>query len=471
MIRGKAGALDSTGTGMEQHGERRVWMRLWLFSLLVIACTYLTPFFFEWIPLNIFLRDARGISDWSFSADRFWRSSVVPHCFFSGYILSMWLASGWLASGDTLERRIWWIVAAEVGIVLYLISLELLQVLIPGRTISGGDVLIHLIAYTVGAALGGSLVYCFRFAHSSLHFSLQCIGVWVFVLIYLSIYPISLRTDRSGSLMEGFLLSLKEMPRKSDMLANLLLGCPIALLYLNALGEQTDSRKGLIKGMRPVVSVLTFVFIAALSVEAIQYFFAERHPSLYDILFQVLGAASVCGIFMRLNWGRIGIHRQVLECLAGLRSSGVALIAFSVGFLIFEWTPWFPSIEVSTIKESVWELVLPLTTPDYPWDLHWEASRLGIAFVFACSVTISISWYMLLRSSRNAIQPTIKIMSMVSFYCLAVELGKVVISTKNATPLLILSSFFGGLSVFLVVLVVENWDQTVGMKSNNKVEK
>jgi hypothetical protein len=62
-------------------------------------------------------------------------------------------------------------------------------------------------------------------------------------------------------------------------------------------------------------------------------------------------------------------------------------------------------------------------------------------------------------------------MSMVSFYGLAVELGKVVISTKNATPLLILSSFFGGLSVFLVVLVVENWDQTVGMKSNNKVEK
>jgi hypothetical protein len=52
-----------------------------------------------------------------------------------------------------------------------------------------------------------------------------------------------------------------------------------------------------------------------------------------------------------------------------------------------------------------------------------------------------------------------------------VELGKVVISTKNATPLLILSSFFGGLSVFLVVLVVENWDQTVGMKSNKKVEK
>jgi hypothetical protein len=78
---------------------------------------------------------------------------------------------------------------------------------------------------------------------------------------------------------------------------------------------------------------------------------------------------------------------------------------------------------------------------------------------------------MFLRSTRNAIQPTITIMSMVSFYGLAVELGKVFISTKNATPLLILSSFFGGLSVFLVVLVVENWDQTVGMKSNNKVEK
>jgi len=451
---------------MDQHGERRFWMLLWLFSLLVIACTYLTPFFFEWIPLKIFIRDARGISDWSFSADRFWRSSVVPHCFFSGYILSMWLALGY-----TLERRIWWIVAAAGGMVLYLISLELLQVLIPGRTISGGDVLIHLIAYTAGAALGGSLVYCFRFTHSSLHFSLQCIGVWVFVLIYLSIYPISFKTDRSGSLMESFLLSLKEIPSKSDILANLLLGCPIALLYLDALGAQADSRKGLTKVDCPLVSVLTLVFIAALSVETIQYFFAERHPSLYDILFQMLGAASVCGIFMRLQLGRIGIHRQVLEWLEGLRSSGVALIAFSVGFLIFEWTPWFPSIELSTMKESVKELVLPLTTPDYPWDLHWAANRLGIASVFACSVTISISWYMFLRSNRNAIQPTIKIMSMVSFYGLAVELGKVVISTKNATPLLILSSFFGGLSVFLVVLVVENWDQTVGMKSNKKVEK
>jgi hypothetical protein len=255
------------------------------------------------------------------------------------------------------------------------------------------------------------------------------------------------------------------------MLANLLLGCPIALLYLDALGAQTDSRKGLTKGMRPVVFIVTFVFIAALSVETIQYFFAERYPSLYDILFQVLGAASVCGIFMRLYPARIGIHRQVLECLVGLRSSGIALIAFTVGFLIFEWTPWFPSIELSTIKESVKELVLPLTTPDYPWDLHWEASRLGIAFVFGCSVTISISWYMLLRSNRDAIQPTIKIMSMVSFYGLAVELGKVVISTKNATPLLILSSFFGGLSVFLMVLVVENWEQTVGIKSNTEIEK
>jgi VanZ family protein len=355
--------------------------------------------------------------------------------------------------------------------VLYLISLELLQVLIPGRTISGGDVLIHLIAYTAGAALGGSLVYCFRFTHSSLHFSLQCIGVWVFVLIYLSIYPISFKTDRSGSLMESFLLSLKEIPSKSDILANLLLGCPIALLYLDALGAQADSRKGLTKVDCPLVSVLTLVFIAALSVETIQYFFAERHPSLYDILFQVLGAASVCGIFMGLNRGRIGIHRQVLEFLVGLRSSGVALIAFSVGFLIFEWTPWFPSIELSTIKESVKELVLPLTTPDYPWDLHWETSRLGISFVFACSVTISTSWYMLLRSNRNAIQPTIKIMSMISFYGLAVELGKVVISSKNATPLLVLSSFFGGLSVFLMVLVVENWEQTVRIKSNTEVEK
>jgi len=203
MIRGKAEALDSTGIGMEQRGERRFWMLLWFFSLLVIACTYLTPFFFEWIPLNIILRDAGGIADWSFSADRFWRSSVVPHCFFSGYILSMCLASG-----DTLERRIWWVVAAAGGIVLYFISLELLQVLIPGRTISGGDVLIHLIAYTAGAALGGSLVYGLRFTHSNLHFSLQCIGVWVFVLIYLSIYPISLTTDRSGSLMESFLPSL-----------------------------------------------------------------------------------------------------------------------------------------------------------------------------------------------------------------------------------------------------------------------
>jgi VanZ family protein len=377
----------------------------------------------------------------------------------------------WLALGYTLERRIWWIVAAAGGMVLYLISLELLQVLIPGRTISGGDVLIHLIAYTAGAALGGSLVYCFRFTHSSLHFSLQCIGVWVFVLIYLSIYPISFKTDRSGSLMESFLLSLKEIPSKSDILANLLLGCPIALLYLDALGAQADSRKGLTKVDCPLVSVLTLVFIAALSVETIQYFFAERHPSLYDILFQVLGAASVCGIFMGLNRGRIGIHRQVLEFLVGLRSSGVALIAFSVGFLIFEWTPWFPSIELSTIKESVKELVLPLTTPDYPWDLHWETSRLGISFVFACSVTISTSWYMLLRSNRNTIQPTIKIMSMISFYGLAVELGKVVISSKNATPLLVLSSFFGGLSVFLMVLVVENWEQTVRIKSNTEVEK
>ena len=464
MIRDKAEALDSTGIGMEQRGERRFWMLLWFFSLLVIACTYLTPFFFEWIPLNIILRDAGGIADWSFSADRFWRSSVVPHCFFSGYILSMCLASG-----DTLERRIWWIVAAAGGIVLYFISLELLQVLIPGRTISGGDLLIHLIAYTAGAALGGSLVYGLRFTHSNLHFSLQCIGVWVFVLIYLSIYPISLTTDRSGSLMESFLPSLKEIPRTSDMLANLLLGCPVAILYLDALGAQTDSRNRLTKGIRSVVSVLTFVFIAALSAETLQYFFAERHPSLYDILFQVLGAATVCGILIRLNWDRIGIHRQVLECLVELRSSAVALIAFSVGFLIFEWTPWFPSIELSTIKESVKEMVLPFTTPDYPWDLHWEASSLGIAFVFACSVTISISWYMLLRSNRNAIQPTIKIMSMVSFYGLAVELGKVVISTKNATPLLVLSSFFGGLSVFLVVLVVENWEQAVGMKSNNSV--
>lgn len=463
MSGGKADAFDASGVSA---GERRFWMLLWLLSLLVIACTYLTPFFFEWIPLTIFIRDAQGIANWSFSADRFWRSSVVPHCFFSGYILSMWLALGY-----TLERRLWWIVAATGGIVLYLISLEVLQVLIPGRTISGGDVLIHLIAYAAGAVLGGLLLYCFGFADSGLHFSLTSIGVWVLVLVYLSIYPISLKTERSGSLIESFLLSLKKVPRTSDMLSNLLLGCPIALLYLDALGAQADSRNGLTKGMRPVVSVLTLVFIAALSVETIQYFFAERYPSLYDILFQVLGAASVCGIFMRLCWGQIGIQRKLLECLVRLHSSGIALIAFSVGFLIFEWTPWFPSIELSIIKEGVRELVLPFKTPDYPWDLHWEASRLGIAFIFACSVTTGISWYMLLRSNRNSIQQTIRIMSMVSFYGLAVELGKIVISTKNATPLLVLSSFFGGLSVFLVVLVVESWEQTFGIKSDTEVEK
>ena len=459
------GKADVFGTSGVRAGERRFWMLLWLLSLLVIACTYLTPFFFEWIPLTIFIRDAQGIANWSFSADRFWRSSVAPHCFFSGYILSMLLAVG-----DGVVRRPQQILAVTSGTFLYLLSLELLQVLIPGRTISGGDVLIHLIAYSAGALLGFLLYYCVGYTDKGMHFPLKCLGVWVFVLVYLSIYPISLKTDGNRSLLNRFLFASREIPSKSDVLANFLLGWPSAWLYLEAVGTRSDRKLTPAKSVQTVVCVLAIVFFTALFVETIQHFFAERYPSFYDILLQVLGAASVCWIFMRFRANRIGIHLQLLEALGRLTSRSVALIAFSIGFLVFEWTPWFPSIEVSTIKDGVRELVLPFVTSNYPWDLHWEANRLGIAFVFACSAATGIFWYMLLRSNRNRIRSSMTLMAIAPFYGLAVELGKVLISTKNVTPLLVLSCFLAGLLVFIGILVLENREKKVWENSNSGVD-
>ena len=170
---------------------------------------------------------------------------------------------------------------------------------------------------------------------------------------------------------------------------------------------------------------------------------------------------------MRFRTNRIGIHLQLLEALGRLTSRSVALISFSIGFLVFEWTPWFPSIEVSTIKDGVRELVLPFVTSNYPWDLHWEANRLGIAFVFACSAATGIFWYMLLRSNRNRIRSSMTLMAIAPFYGLAVELGKVLISTKNVTPLLVLSCFLAGLLVFIGILVLENREKKVWENSNS----
>jgi CBS domain containing-hemolysin-like protein len=70
----------------ETKGEARFWFLVWLLSLLVIAFTYLSPFFFEWISARIFIRELHSIWDWGFSWNRFWKSLVAPHCFFSGFV-------------------------------------------------------------------------------------------------------------------------------------------------------------------------------------------------------------------------------------------------------------------------------------------------------------------------------------------------------------------------------------------------
>jgi VanZ family protein len=431
-------------------GEHRFWLLLWIMSLVVVFCTYLNPLFFENIPWGIFCRDVQGIMNLHFSSQRFWQSVVVPHCFFSGYTLTMLVQVG-RSRFDRFRRAIRFFSV----VVLYLILIELIQVLVPGRTISGGDILIHLIAYGAGILMGVVLLNYIKFTEHSLHFPWKCIVGWLFVLVYLSIYPIELRAEAKGSLTKVFLHSVAEFPAKSDMLANILLGMPIALLYLAGNRDLKDPISHHPRNWRAILGITSMVLGAAMFVETMQYFFDQRHPSLYDVVFQGLGSALAIGICAYYS---VDCRRLLLEFigfLGYLKKSHVGLLAFAIGFLVFEWTPWFPSIEISAIKHGLRDLVLPLTPVEYPWDLHWEASKWNALFVFLASLLTGVAWYIVLKGSQKKIMADSFLYNSASFYGLFVELGKVIVSTKNATPILVIATLIAGLLVRVSIAILE----------------
>lgn len=433
--------------------------------MLVVLCTYLTPFFFESLNLGSFLSYAKGLSDWSFSSSRFWKSIVVPHCFFSGFCGVMYF--GGLSNKSPLLRLavpIYWF----LGYLLFLILLELAQVFIPGRTVSGGDVFIHLIAFGAGFLVGGVFQTAFGFCKIADRFSLKCVVVWVLVLVYLSIYPLSFSEDPDGSLLQRFVQSLKEAPRKSDLVANLLLGWPIAWILLDALqskrhagphqeGQPYVGIDGRISGspakyVQHIGLVLILVMLGGLFVETLQHFFAQRFPSLLDVVFQMLGALLASAIFFALGLNRFHSAGMLLRYL-GRRSLLELMCLWGVlGFLVFEWTPWVPSIEISTLREGIRELVLPLAQADYPWDLHWQSYPLSVLAVFFFSLFAGLAIRMLIRPvfGSSRIGSVCSILG--CFFGLFVELGKVVVATKYATPLLVLAALIGGLLLSICFL-------------------
>jgi hypothetical protein len=112
---------------------------------------------------------------------------------------------------------------------------------------------------------------------------------------------------------------------------------------------------------------------------------------------------------------------------------------------------------MSTVKEGIRELVMPLTQNDYPWDLHWQSNRFWIISIFVTSALAAVAWNILLRSYRNQSILNWLITLSLCFFGVGLEIGKVFISTKHATPLYLIASVSGGVMVLVLRLLKDGW--------------
>ncbi len=433
----------------ETKGEARFWFLVWLLSLLVIAFTYLSPFFFEWISARIFIRELHSIWDWGFSWNRFWKSLVAPHCFFSGFVSVFLLKTQMEADWQSVIKAI----ILYFGYIALCFSLEIIQVFIPGRTIAGGDILIHMIAVFAGAAVGAFFYKFTKTQNTKFHFTLKCFAICFLILTYLSIYPICLIESKDRPLVSRLIDSIQEFPRKSDFIANVLLGWPTAWIILSLIKLRGTEKS--IKGMKFLIHSAMVVLITvttALVVESLQCFYAERVPSLYDVVFQGLGAWIASAVYFKLGFHEISLVLVILKCLGQLKLRHLSMIAFLMGFVCFEWIPWFPSIEVSSLRDGVREILLPLTESSYPWDLHWHANSSGIVALFFCSALAGIACNTILLDQLQPNTLRIVMSFATCFFGVVIESGKMIVSTKNATPILFVASIAGGLIAALILM-------------------
>jgi len=460
------GEIQSQDNVRLRRGEHRFWMCIFLLSLLMVLCTYLNPFFFERLSLKSFSIYSRGLGDWSFSPARFWKSSVVPHCLFSGFCGAMFFEMQ--AENASIWKRSTKVFGWLIVCFLYFFLLEMTQVFIPGRTVSGGDILNHTIALFSGVFVGGCFQYSLGHMGEARRFAAKCVGLWLLVLTYLSLYPLSIQSAQKFSLIERFLKSLREPTGISDLVSNLLLGFPIAWILLDAL--QTPNTSGQsnadnnqtwfnrwneissAKRIRDVSLILSVVVGCGMFVETLQYFFSQRFPSLTDIIFQMLGALVAAVIFFVYRFDRFRSERAILLYLGHRTSADLICILGVLGFLVFEWTTWVPSIEISSLRVGVRELIMPLTQEDYPWDLHWQSYPISVISIYCCSILTGLAMWKLALPFYNRQEHALRNWLDCASFGVLVQLGKVAITDKLATPLLVLSSVFGALTAWLLIL-------------------
>jgi 4-amino-4-deoxy-L-arabinose transferase-like glycosyltransferase len=108
---------------------------------------------------------------------------------------------------------------------------------------------------------------------------------------------------------------------------------------------------------------------------------------------------------------------------------------------------------MSTIKEGLRELSLPFTSTGYPWDLHWQSDRIGVLLVFFCSALTGLAWHILLQPIGSESRINWVLSLGLSFFGFGIEFGKIFISTKYATPTLLLASIAGGLVICLGLVI------------------
>ncbi len=375
---------------------------------------------------------------------------VVPHCFFSGFVSVFFLQQNANTSLKVVKR----LSLMLIGYLVFFILLEIIQIFIPGRTISGADVIFHVIGVTSGAITGVVFGRSIVFAQRKTQLKLKFFSMWLFLLIYLSIYPMTFNEGQDQPLTVMLIDSLRATPRKGDVIANLLLGWPPAWIVLDLLSERKAGSTG--RGYGFLVNsfcVVIVVTATAICVEMLQFYFAERVPSLYDIIFQGAGASIAVVILTISRFVEMLPMVEIVSRLGKMEAKAVFMIAFLICFVCFEWTPWFPSIELSSIRDGLRELSLPFTNENYPWDLHWSANRLGVISIFLCSSFAGFACDLILRDQIPPGIFSLVIRLSFCFYGLAVELGKVVVSTKIATPILVLASICGGLLAVVIIIL------------------
>jgi len=107
---------------------------------------------------------------------------------------------------------------------------------------------------------------------------------------------------------------------------------------------------------------------------------------------------------------------------------------------------------VSSLRDGVREILLPLTESSYPWDLHWHANSSGIVALFFCSALAGIACNTILLDQLQPNTLRIVMSFATCFFGVVIESGKMIVSTKNATPILFVASIAGGLIAALILM-------------------